>query len=126
MPPALAAAHTLRALGLGMGLGLFYSFLKPLRPRLTTLADLIFLIFFGWGWLYLAFGICAGDLRLGFFLALGAGCFLAHRTMGRFLGPLFAGFWVFVGRILKFFLVPWKYFLIFQKNWLHLRKNGLK
>jgi hypothetical protein len=113
MPPALAAAHTLRALSLGVGLGLFYSFLKPLRPRLTTLAGLVFLIFLGWSWLYLAFGICAGDLRLGFFFALGAGCFLTHRTLGRFLTPLFSGFWAFVGEILKILSIPWKYFFNF-------------
>ena len=43
IPPALAARWFAAALALGAGLGLFYEFLRPLRPRFTGLGDLLFL-----------------------------------------------------------------------------------
>ena len=63
--PALDAARFSAACLLGMGLGVIYGFLRPLRPRLTALADLIFVACFGAAWVYHSFGICRGDLRLG-------------------------------------------------------------
>ena len=57
MTPATAAGHFGIALVLGGILGAFYGFLRPLRPKLTGLADLIFIVGFFWAWLILGFGI---------------------------------------------------------------------
>ena len=45
IPPAEALRHFGIAFGLGCLLGVLYGFVRPLRPRLTALSDLIFLGF---------------------------------------------------------------------------------
>ena len=63
--PALAWGHFLAACLLGVGLGLVYDFLRPLRPRFTALSDVVFLAVLGYTLIYLFFGVCAGDIRGG-------------------------------------------------------------
>ena len=65
--PATAVGFLLAALAIGAALGCFYDFLRPLRPRLTHLADLIFVLGALWSWVYLTFAICGGDIRMGCF-----------------------------------------------------------
>ena len=108
--PAQAFYRFCVALVLGCGLGLYYGFLRPLRPRLTTLSDLLFLPAAGWIWIYLSFGVCAGDIRMGYTLGLFCGGFLWELTVGRLLRPLFYAFWRAVGNILAFFFRPIKIF----------------
>ena len=74
--PALAARCFGLACLLGVASGLVYGFLRPLRPRFTLLADGIFLLVLFRLWLHLAFGICGGDLRLGYAAGLAIGGFL--------------------------------------------------
>ena len=104
--PALAAARFSAACLLGMGLGVIYGFLRPLRPRLTVLADLLFLVCFGMAWTYLGFGICQGDLRIGYFAGLPIGILLWDQTAGRLLRPVFSGFWRLVRKILGVIFLP--------------------
>ena len=73
--PAVAAARFCGAAAVGAGLGLFYGFLRPLRQKSNWFADLIFMIATFFGWVYVGFGICGGDLRLGCNLGLLAGAF---------------------------------------------------
>ena len=63
MTPVTAARHFLIALAIGAGSGLLYGFWRPFRPR--WLGDLFFMFGFFYGWLWLSFGVCRGDLRLG-------------------------------------------------------------
>lgn len=119
-PPAVAFARILRALAIGAGLGIFYEFLRPLRPKFTAFADLVFSLAFGWGWVYLGFAVCGGDLRIGYLAALGVGCGLSHSLLGRALSPVFSWFWHILARIISKILLPGKNFSFFQKNWLHL------
>lgn len=125
--PVQAAGWFAQALLLGMGLGCLYGFLRPLRPRLTTLADLVFSAAAIWAWLVLSFGICGGDLRLSGTLALAAGGFCWELTAGRLLRPVFLGFWRLVGRVFGWITRPVQYFLkIFRKfikNVLHKGKQ---
>lgn len=72
-PPALSAQRFGAGCLLGVGLGLLYGFLRPLRPRHMLLGDLLFLLGVGWGWLYLDFAVCGGDLRPGYSLGLAVG-----------------------------------------------------
>ena len=90
--PQAAAHRFLAALALGCILGLVYGFLRPLRPRRTTLADGIFLLAALWAWLVLNFEICRGDIRLGYCAGLAAGAFFWEWTAGKLLRPLFGGF----------------------------------
>ena len=118
------------ALLLGLPLGLLYSFLRPLRGGLTCLADLGFSLGLMAGWVYLTFGICGGDLRMGHLAALGAGFWLWEITLGRCLRGFFRGFWTVIFRILGFlprrFRKLCKKVCGFGKKYLHLGKNRLQ
>ena len=118
--PAVAAARLGRALVLGVPLGLWYGFLRPLRPRHTTLSDLLFLPGLFWAWLYLAFGICLGDLRLAHLAALAAGALLTDRTLGRLFAPVFRRLWTLSGKIWGIVCFPLKKSLGIMKKVLHM------
>lgn len=97
--PALDAARFLYACLLGGALGLYYGFLRPLRPRHTALSDLLFLPALGWAWLYLGFAICRGDIRLGYCSGLLIGAMVWEWTAGRCLRPVFFWFWAVISKI---------------------------
>lgn len=109
--PELAAGRFSAACLLGLGLGAWYGFLRPLRPKWTVLADGLFLLGLYWAWLYLGFALCGGDLRLGYTLGLGVGAVCWDHTAGRLLRPVFSGFWKAAAKTGRFFLFPGKYFL---------------
>jgi len=71
--PALAAHRFLCCCLLGAALGVYYEFLRPLRPRHTFAADVLFLSGGAWVWLLMSFRVCRGDLRLGYSAGLLAG-----------------------------------------------------
>ncbi len=104
--PAVAALRFLIACALGLGLGVIYSFLRPLRPRLTGLSDALFVLCLLMAWVYLGFGICGGDLRLGYTAGLFVGICLWEWTAGRLLRPLFFRFWHLLGRIFRAATAP--------------------
>ena len=106
--PGLGAVRFLISCLAGVQLGLLYGFLRPLRPRYTVFSDLLFLPALAAAFLYVGFGVCRGDLRLGCFLGLATGGILWDQTAGRLLRPIFAGFWKSMGRILDFLRVPVK------------------
>ena len=81
-PPAQAARQFGAACLLGLALGLFYGFLRPLGQRRRQLADLLFAPALVWAWLYLSFGICRGDIRLGCCMGLLLGAVLEEITIG--------------------------------------------
>lgn len=120
MLPEIVARRFWAACMLGCGLGLLYGFLRPLRPRLTHLTDGVFVIAAGWSWLVLSFGICHGDLRLGYSAGLAIGAFFWELTVGKLLRPVFWGFWRLVGKIL---VTPWRLLRkIFQKTGVFVKK----
>jgi hypothetical protein len=83
----------------GGALGIFYGFLRPLRCRRSWPADLLFVTATSFAWVYLGFGVCGGDLRIGCLAGLFLGIFLLDRWPGRWLRPLFFGFWRLVAAI---------------------------
>ena len=95
-----------RALLLGAALGLFYGFLRPLRPR--WLGDLLFLGGLWYVWIYLVFGLCGADPRTAYTLTLLAGAGLWELLLGATLQPVFARFWHFLGHFLGGILYPFK------------------
>ena len=107
MTPTAAAGRFGVACLLGAGLGLLYGFLRPLRPRRTTLADGLFLLAAAWSWLYLTFGLCGGDAGVGCTMGLAVGAVAWEAGPGRLLRPLTAGFW----KGMAGFLRPVKNFL---------------
>ncbi|MBQ7801679.1 MAG: hypothetical protein IJ375_05080 [Oscillospiraceae bacterium] len=106
--PALAAERFALACLLGLPLGALYGFLRPLRPRRGTLADLLFVAAAAAAWLYLSFGICQGDLRLGYSAGLAAGGFCWEWTAGQLLRPVFSMFWQTIGRFWALLTLPAK------------------
>jgi hypothetical protein len=108
MSPHEALRHFLIALGLGSLTGLYYGFLRPLRPRLTTLSDLLFCAGGFYAWLVLAFGVCRADIRPGCSSGLVIGAVVTDLTVGKLLRPVFFGFWRLISRILGIFSFPFK------------------
>jgi hypothetical protein len=95
--PAVAVRALVSALGMGAGLGLCYGFLRPLRPRLTALADLLFIAATFWVWLVHTFALCGGNSRPVCLVAMAAGAVAWDRSFGRCLRPVFALFWRGIG-----------------------------
>ena len=122
--PSLAAARFGVALLMGGGLGLIYGFLRPLRPRLTTLADLIFVGALSAAWLYLSFAVCQGDIRLGYTAGLGLGAMLWELTAGRLLRPVFAIIWLPFQKIFHFFCKFLKKLFASIKKWVTIYKQN--
>jgi hypothetical protein len=106
--PLQAAVRFIWGLGLGSGLGVLYGFLRPLRPRWTAFTDLLTVAAALWAWIWLSFGICRGDIRLGATAALGLGAFLWELTAGRLLRPVFRLFWQGVQGIFSIFFMPFQ------------------
>ena len=115
MTPGIAAHRLLLGLTLGGVLGLWYGFLRPLRQKNCVIADTLFLLGAGYSWLYLGFALCGGDLRLGYFLALGIGAFGWEATVGRWLRPVFRWIWNILDRLWGLFLLPFKKIFKFLK-----------
>ena len=110
-PPSLAASRFLWGLAIGAILGLLYGWLRPPRRKHPHLSDLLFMAAAFYGWLLLNFGICKGDLRPVYSLALAAGILLEEWTLGRLLRPVIAGFWKIVAGFFSIILLPGKIFL---------------
>ena len=123
-PPVQAAYRFAAACLLGLGLGAWYDFLRGLRPRHTLLSDGVFLLGCLWAWVYLGFGICGGDLRLGYLAGLVCGGLAWEFTLGRLLRPVFRLFWTGLSKIWGTLTTPGKIFLKkvadLQKIYLHL------
>jgi hypothetical protein len=92
MTPAIAAGRFAAAWLMGLGLGFFFDFFRPIARKAPLLADLLFAPILLFAWVYLSFGICRGDIRPGITLGLllGAVCFCC--TLGRLLRPVFDRF----------------------------------
>ena len=97
--PIQAAWIAMVACLCGMGLGVVYSFLRPLRPKWTALADLLFLAALLYGWLWLSFAVCRGDLRFGYTACLFLGIFFWEMTLGKVLRKVFFGIWAVIWQI---------------------------
>ena len=58
---------------IGACLGIFYGFFRPVRKHHPVTGDLLFLPFLIYGWLYLCFAVCHGDIRIGYCMGLPVG-----------------------------------------------------
>ncbi len=116
--PALDGWRFLWGCGIGAVLGVWYGFLRPLRPRHTVFADLLFLPAMGYAFLYLSFAVCRGDIRLGYTMGLLIGAVLWECSLGRLLRPVFFGFWRLISKIFN------GIFAIFKKIFKKIRKNA--
>ena len=114
MSPQVAARRLAIALLLGAALGIFYGFLRPLGRR-VVLRDSLFLARWSLAWLELGFGICAGDLRLGYLVAMAAGAAGWERLFGRALDPIFSIFWKFIRATAQLLALPMKKISHFAK-----------
>jgi hypothetical protein len=125
--PATAAVYWLRTLGIGGILGIFYGFLRPLRPRFTIMSDLIFALATLWGWIYAVFAICGNDSRLSYTLALLMGIWATDATLGKWLSPVFSLFWKGIHRIFYLIFFPaGKLLQYFSKIYNFLLASGKK
>lgn len=128
--PALDGWRFLWACGIGLVLGMYYGFLRPLRPRHTIVSDVLFLPALAYGWLYLGFAICRGDLRIGYCLGILLGIVAWELTVGKLLRPVFAGVWRGISRIYRglgrLFRRIFEKIKKITKKYLQYRKNRLQ
>lgn len=101
---------------LGAALGLAHCFLEPLRRRRPIAADWLLLAAMGWVWLYLDFGVCRGDLRLGNLAGAALGAWLWNWTAGTALSPIFEYFWKMLAAAFALGALPLKKFFRFVKK----------
>ena len=99
--PGTAFVRFFIGLALGCIIGLFYGFLRPLRKGKAVIPDLVFCLFAGWILLYYGFAVCRGDQRMGYLAAAGVGAIGWDRSFGRWLRPVFGGFWGFAAAMLR-------------------------
>ena len=116
MTPQVAAGRFLWGVVLGLGLGLWYGFLRPLGRHRRTLSDCLFLFVLFPVWVYFCFAVCDGDFRLGYWVSFLLGGILWDRTAGRLLAPIWQGFWGIIGSIMGFFAKFFKKFTGFLKK----------
>ena len=114
--PVEAARRFLVSLALGLCLGVWYSFLRPLRRKGNSFGDFLFVAVFFWAWLWHGFAVCHGDLRLGTCAGLPLGVLLWELGPGRYLRPIFYRFWGVVGKILHFAAFPLRKIFQFLLN----------
>ena len=126
IPTATVLAFFAWAYVFGLELGLCYGFLRPLRPRHTGAADLLFLLALYRKAAVLMFGVCGGELRPACLLVLFLGIWSFDRTAGRLLRPLFAGFWKIAGRLRRLVARPLKKISQIAKNMFASGENGLQ
>ena len=123
--PSVAFGRFVIGILLGCVIGLFYGFLRPVQKGRAIFPDLIFTAFAGWVLIYYGFAVCRGDLRMGYLFATGAGAVGWDMSFGRWLRPVFCGFWGFMGR----YLPPVKKFFKKVRNFIKFffttPKNGL-
>ena len=110
MTPQIAFRRFLTGVVLGCAIGIIYGFLRPARRKKATWSDFIFAIFVLWVYVHYGFGVCRGDLRIGYLVAPIAGAFAWDRTVGRWLLPIFGELWQF------FALICWPVRKIFAKG----------
>ena len=84
---------------LGGVLGILYGALRPFGRHHRHLADGIFSLAAVWGWIWISFAVCRGDIRTVYLLGMGAGIFLWEKTFGFWLRPVFSGIWRFFGSL---------------------------
>ena len=104
--PDTALVRLAWALGLGLVLGALYGFLRPLRRRIFWPADLIIVAASFWAWVYLSFGVCRGDIRMGATAALGLGALTWEMTVGKLLRKPISMLWKGIGWFLGLIFLP--------------------
>jgi hypothetical protein len=81
----VSAGQFAAALLMGMGLGVVYELLRPLRPKHTACSDGLFVAAVWYAWIYLGFGICGGDIRMVQVAGLLLGALAFRLTLGKLL-----------------------------------------
>ena len=107
MTPAVFLPRLLGCFLTGALLGPGMDLLRPIHRRLPRLTELLLCVLLLAAWLFTSFGLCRGDLQLGYYLATLGGFFLWEWGFGGATAAFFARLWHFAGiplrEIRKFF-----------------------
>ena len=110
MTPAVFLPRLLGCFLTGALLGPGMDLLRPIHRRLPRLTELLLCGLLLAAWLFASFGLCRGDLQLGYYLAMGLGFALWEWLFGRAVSAFFSRLWHFAG-------IPlWEIRKFFQKN----------
>ena len=107
MTPGVFLPRLLGCFLCGVLLGPVTDLLRPLHPRLPRLTETVLSAALLAAWLFTSFGLCRGDLQLGYYLAMLGGFGLWEWLFGRAASAFWARLWHFagipLGEIRKFF-----------------------
>ena len=107
MTPGVFLPRLLGCFLCGVLLGPVTDLMRPLHPRLPRLTETVLSAALLAAWLFTSFGLCRGDLQLGYYLATLGGFFLWEWVFGGAAAAFFARLWHFagipLGEIRKFF-----------------------
>ena len=123
---AVSAGQFAAACLLGMVLGAGYELLRPLRTRQKGLGDGLFVVLALYVWLQLAFGVCAGDIRMAQLAGLFLGAVAFRLTLGRLLQAVIGAVGTLLSRIFRPVTVLVKKIWQKTKKYLHLGENRLQ
>ena len=94
MTPQTMGLWALECFALGAAAAAAGDFLYPVQGRFRVLTDGVMSLWLVWIWLQISFGVCGGNIRLGFWLCAGLGAAAWTGTVSprlrRLNGRLFA------------------------------------
>ena len=95
MTPAVFLPRLLGCFLTGVLLGPGMDFLRPLHRRIPRLTELMLSLLLLTSWIWTSFGLCRGDLQIGYYLAMLAGFAHWEWLFGAALSSRFGIFWHF-------------------------------
>lgn len=104
MSPGLVWHRLLGCILAGMLVGPAACALRPLHRIRPVLTELLTSLAVGVCWLWTSFGLCRGDLRMGYFFGMIAGWLLWEWLFGTAATAVFRRFWHIAAFPLRIFL----------------------
>ena len=111
---------------IALGADIMYS----LQKKSVMLAQVLWSIWIFWVWLVICFGVCRGDIRMGYWAAAALGAVLWRGTVSRLFRPVILAFgrkiWTIIGMPVKLSKIILKKINFFKKNSFQREENGLQ
>ena len=120
MTPMLVMGRIGKCILLGAAVGLGSDLVFPLRRKAAMLADLMWSAWICWCWVVVCFGVCQGDIRLGYCAAAALGALGWRLTLSRGCRGIFLQIWSGLGWL---FALPGKMCEVFLKKIKIFRKK---
>lgn len=130
MIPGTIGGRVVQCILLGGAIGLGADVVYPLQKKAAMLAQMLWSTWILWVWLVICFGVCRGDIRLGYWAAAALGAALWRGTASRLIRPVFLRIGrkirTIIGLPVKLSKFILKKINFFKKNSFQREENGLQ